>query len=1482
MANPMKLSRSLSVFSAFLAAASLALAATTGSDAIPARITQQLQEKTLVTLPGNTHRLIATAKDLGPAPASMPTGRMILVLRHSAEQEASLQTFLQAVQNPADPEFHHWLTPEEFGARYGVSQADLAAVTGWLGSHGFAVDNVAKNRLTIEFSGTAAQVAAAFHTQIHSYLIGGEKHWANASDPQIPAALAPVIAGVAAMNDFRPKSLAVRGPSGHYDASTGKITPDVTYPRTHFTPDFLYVGPADAATIYNTPNALNPNASGTKYDGTGITIGIAGDSNITLAQNDNYRATFGLPVNHTQVVLAGPDPGVNGDAIEAYLDTQVAGGLAPGATVILYTSDNTTVSYGLFLAINRALDDNVADILNVSFGGCEASQGSFNQYINTVWEAAAAQGITVTVSSGDSGSAGCDDPNTESQAQYGLAVNGLGSTPYNVIVGGTDFDTLYGNFPTYVDTTNTLAHHRSAKSYIPEEPWNNSTFIGSNGSLANNKTWASMGYSGDGIVGGGGGVSLVYSEPSWQSGFAKDLSGRNVPDVSFLAANALYGAIWGLCTDLDSGVDCAGNPQTGNNFNLTGVGGTSAAAPAFAGMLALVAQKQGGRLGQADYVLYNLANTKYSTVFHDVTTGNNSVYCFTGTSNCALNSNNFPYLTGYDAGTGYDEASGLGSVDVSQLATNWANAGLISTTSALTLNGGTSTVSITHGATVTVGGHVTPGSGSTVTGDVALVDSLSAATFPNNEGITAFSLSGGAFSGTTTYLPGGTYTVKAHYGGSPADAASDSNAISVSVAPESSSTAVSSGGCYDPQTNSVAATVNYGYYCYVDAEPYGNSATAANPNGYAIGTVTFKGSGTTLGTAPVMSNGIAEFATAVLPPGSNTVTASFPGDNSFKASTGTLAGVVNKAVTSSSLSLSTPSITAGSQVTLTGSLATDSLGGAPTGTVSFMDGATTVNSATLAGSAATSSALAAGQAQFTSSAFTSGPHTLSAVYNGDSNYAASAASTPILLNVAAASTTVTVMPASSSITASQSLSVSISLTTATGLSAPTGAVTLSAPGTSGTYTSAATNLAAGTATIVIPANSLASGVDTLTVQYTGDTYYGTASGTANVTISSGGTLTPTVTVMPGASNVTSFPLNVTVAVTGSGATPTGTAKLSSGSYNSSSVPLTGGQAIFVLNAGNLANGPNILTVTYSGDSVYKSGTGTAPVLVLGSPTVTVTPASSTVTTDKSLAVTVSVSTLSPLPPPTGTITLIGGGYNSGATPLAAGSAQITIPAGALALGTDTLGATYSGDTNYNPAAGNTNVQVNAPTPGFSVAATNVTISSPGATTSNTSTLTVTPTNGFTGPITFGASITSSPSGAVYLPTFAVSPNPLTITGAAAQTTTLTVSTTAPTSAVVHAAGTMSRWLPAGILSLAALLLFGIPARRRNWRGMVAIILLLGALATGAVACGGGGSGGGGGGGGGGTPGTTAGSYTVTVTGTAGTVVQTTTFTVNVQ
>ena len=763
----------LSAFALAAAAVCLPLESqSTQPAAVSNRITAPIDESNLVALSGNIHPMAQARFDRGAAPSSMATGRIMLLLARSGAQQQALTDYLADVQNPSSPSFHKWLTPAQFGAAFGISDSDLQTVEGWLQSQGFKVEKVPAARNVIQFSGTAGQVESAFHTSIHAFSVLGETHYANVSDPQIPAALAPVVAGVTPLNDFRPKPHVVKGGSGHYDAATGTLQPDLTL-FSGSTP-LLFVDPADAATIYDTPNTnLNLNfTSGTTYDGTGVNIGVVGVSDLTIADVQNYRVAFlgetSGTVNLPTVIIDGDDPGLNGAGVETLLDNEVSGGIAPKAKVYYYAAADTDLTSGLYNAILRAIDDNAVAILSMSFGECEASLGtSGNSFLDEVAQQAAAQGISWVVSAGDGGSAGCDNFDTETQATGGLAVSGMASTPWTIAVGGTDFDVLPTAFASYANATSsgTAPYYRTALKYIPENPWNDSTTVDT--AIANNVRYLNSQGQGN-IVAGSGGMSNVYAKPSYQVSLTPADSVRDLPDVSLFASNGFEQAMWLICSDnvtdgdpFQTYTNCqtsGGALQSGTTFD--GVGGTSASAPAFAGVLALVSQSQGGaRLGQANSILYQLAKSKYSTVFHDVTVGNNSVPCVTGSLNCGTNL----FLTGYAAGTGYDLATGLGSVDVKQLIANWSSVALTSTATTLSINGSTAAYSGVHGKSVPFAVGVTP---TAATGAVAVIDTANqtsggTGSGPQNNGQLSIALASGAGSASYNGLPGGTYTVSA-------------------------------------------------------------------------------------------------------------------------------------------------------------------------------------------------------------------------------------------------------------------------------------------------------------------------------------------------------------------------------------------------------------------------------------------------------------------------------------------------------------------------------------------------------------------------------------------------------------------------------------------------------------------------------------------------------------------------------------------------
>ena len=976
----------------------------------PALITQAVNESELVTLSGNRHPLATAAADRGPVPASMPADRMLLVLQRSPDQERALDMLVESLHDPNSPNYHRWLTPAQFGAQWGAADSDITAVTAWLESHGFSVAGATSGKTAIEFSGTAGQIQEAFHTEMHQYMVNGEMHHANAADPQIPAALAPAVAGISRLNDFFPKSSARKGQRGIFDASTGRIHPDLTL-GTDFGPA-LYVGPADAATIYNSPNkALNPAATGSTLDGTGAKIGIIGDSDIVFSENADYRKFFGLSANAPALVVDGTKPDENGDALEAYLDTEVANGIAPNAKLSLYIATSTATTFGGDLAAVKALSDNDVDVLSESFGECEAGLGtSGNLFYYQLWQQAAAQGISVTVSTGDSGSAGCDNPDKQIQAQYGLQINGLASTPFNLAVGGTDFYALLGpdgsgaDFTNYVSLDSDPKYLRSAFGYIPESPWNDSYYNFPPASYSQNLTTPDPQAN---IVAGSGGKSGCevgsidsqgkfhctsgYPKPSWQAAPGVPADGvRDIPDVSLLAGNGFYGANWGICTNLE--VDSDNQPVEdcvpGSNglppgyFYITGVGGTSAAAPTFAGILALIRQSTGERQGQPAYVLYNLARAG-SSALHDVVLGNNSVPCTAGTPNCSKNSQGDYFLTGYNAGTGYDLASGLGSVDISALIAKWKSAGLSPTTTSLTI----SPVSLEHGLSTVASASVSSDNGF-VSGDVTLTADITPSL---NLGV--FKLDASASTGNLnlTSLPGGTYKVVASYDGSSQDAKSVSAPVTLTVKPESSTTILAT-TVTNPSTGDpyVAAYTPYGYPFTFTAQPYGNHSQVVKgvvePDGIAAGTVKFTSGSTALASVKLASDGYATLSGRIFSPGIYPITAAYEGDASFDASSSAPHSIhVSKGSTGVTLSVDTKTYN-GKPYIFKATVTTDSDGLPPSGDVELRSGSTVIAKGSLVGLESTKTTPAEAISTITTSDVPAGADKIVAVYLGDTNY----------------------------------------------------------------------------------------------------------------------------------------------------------------------------------------------------------------------------------------------------------------------------------------------------------------------------------------------------------------------------------------------------------------------------------------------------------------------------------------------------------------
>jgi subtilase family serine protease len=767
------------------------------------RVIAKIDNSRRIVLSGHLPGALRRAKDLGRLSSSTPVEHMIMVLQPSDEQKAELRRVLDEQQDSRAANYHQWMTPEQFGASFGVADDDIAQVSAWLESQGFTVDDVAKSKRVLHFSGTIGNLETAFHTQMHSYQVNGETHVSNNSAISVPAALNPVIAAVPMNNFFR------KGHMGPVRTLRALISsPDFTSGTTHYT------GPADFAAIYNTAPLL---AAG--INGTGSSIAVVGRSDIQLSDVQTYRQLFGLPPNDPIFIHAGQDNGTEpGDDGESDLDVEISGGIAPNAQIYFVIGTPTYLVDGITNSIQYIVENNLADIMSISYGSCEGVEGTGGNAFNSqAFEQAAAQGISVFVASGDNGPAECDNQN-DSYEVLGYAAGSEASTPYSVAVGGSEFNEGSG---TYWATSNTAQNYGSALRYIPEYPWNSAKG-------ATPTTESSL----SGLWSGSGGISSYYLQPSWQTGpginnssdpamtnggdwvtgvtltngggsgytaaptvtftggcaaeptATTTISGGSVtgivfnygtqggtlhtgqgigcttaPSVAFSAApacgttatgTATIGPMWNT-PPLISGVphrltpDLVLNAASGHDGTLfcsegvceissTGtlldagiVGGTSVAAPSMAGIQALINQANGGRQGAPNYIYYSLAAAQNTTncnsstppatgsncAFQDITQGNNLV-C--GTSTCTTTTGT---KMGWQAGPGYDLATGLGSVNAANLSNQWKNVVFNSSSTTLNLS---QTTGILQGGSVTLSGTVAAGSGSgTPTGDVAFI-----------------------------------------------------------------------------------------------------------------------------------------------------------------------------------------------------------------------------------------------------------------------------------------------------------------------------------------------------------------------------------------------------------------------------------------------------------------------------------------------------------------------------------------------------------------------------------------------------------------------------------------------------------------------------------------------------------------------------------------------------------------------------------------
>jgi hypothetical protein len=933
-----------------------------------ALVTQAVDEKNVAVLKGNVHPLARAEFDRGAAPLDLKMDRMLLVLKRSEEQEAALRKLLDDQQDKNSRSYRQWLTPEQFGQQFGPADSDIPKITAWLQGHGFHDVKVSHGRTTIEFSGNAAQVQEALGASIHKYVVNGEEHWANANDPQIPATLAPVVAGVFTLHNFL-KQPQVRIAEERFTAVAPKAG---ERPQFTSTTGKHALGSTDYYTIYN----INPQQGGS----TPGHIAIVGRSNIDLSDVGDFHGVMLDGSYAAGVTVNGPDPGDLGgsEEAEAVLDTTWAGVTSPSSLVTLVVSESTATTDGADLSEQFIIDNNFADVMSESFGNCESNYTSGAAAgIAALAQQAAVEGITYVVAAGDSGSSGCDDPHTETRATQPVAVNMLASTPYTVAVGGTMFNEN-GNDSKYWAATNTQGTRSSALSYIPEDVWNESCATGATGCVK------------PGIWAGGGGASIFFSKPAWQAGIAgiPSDSARDVPDVSLTAAAH------------DPYLICLQNscvPDSTGKFFFAGVSGTSASTPAFAGIMAMLVGKNGVRLGQPNYVLYRLAAAENLSqcnasstvavvanmcVFNDVTSGNNAVpgepsYGTPGAK--------------YASRPGYDLATGLGSVNATNLINQWNSVTFNPTSTAFTI----APTTAQHGDALNVTVNVTPNSGTGVpTGVVWLQQNL----FPHSNLIgdnTAdiLPLTAGTFAGVTHALPGGTYQVNAHYAGDGTYGGSDSAPpVTVTISPEPTTMTFSvlttdSGGNLVPFSGGV-----YGTPIYYQAQLSWKS-------GYGLpsGWVTFMDNGgfPTQGTIDKHGTALTPVMT-MIPVGAHAITASYLADNNFG---GSGVGIpINFAITQEATTLTLTAQPSGASLAISATLSTANVGAYAGGSIMFYSNGTLLGTASPPAGWSSGGGVAQSVNTYVASNLAAGQYSFTASYTGDRNYLGSSAA-PVSVNL---------------------------------------------------------------------------------------------------------------------------------------------------------------------------------------------------------------------------------------------------------------------------------------------------------------------------------------------------------------------------------------------------------------------------------------------------------------------------------------------------
>jgi subtilase family serine protease len=925
---------------------------------------------------------VSSSREIGSLPDSTPVSVEVVIARAPAVQ-AAFEQLLEDQQNPNSPRYHQWLTPKQIGEQYGATQHDLDALSAWLTAQGMTLTGIAPSRIFVRATASAGVVGNAFKTQFRTYSVGDKSRFSVATEPSIPAAFSSIIASISGLSQVELHPM-------HRIRPAAAPKPDYTTAG-----GYHYVFPADFATIFDINSVYNAG-----INGTGQHVAIIGESDIVASDIAAFEAKANLPSNTPKTIVvpspAGVDPGiVDGDEGESDLDLQRVIGVAPGVSADFVISGTVGTTQGIDVAMRYEIETLLDPVMTLSYGGCEggttgANLATDNAY-NSLFQTGAAAGISIFISSADSGAASCDGAFEAAPATQFLSINFLCSSGSVTCVGGTEFNDT-ASPSTYWSTSNGTGYE-SALGYIPEGAWNESTVVGTSSTTYQ-------------VAASGGGVSKYITKPSFQTGLGVPADGfRDVPDVSFPAAD--HDGYFGCEADVVFSPTATGNCATGGGLIFSG---TSAAAPGMAGVAALLNQKlgtggTGTGQGNLNPLLYKLAALNSGNPFHDTTLASAGFSsCDVTTPSTCNNSTPGPTtltggLAGYAIGTGYDQVTGWGSLDVNAFLTSAAALPTLpATTTTLTANPTT----ITTAQTVVFSSTVTSASG-TPTGTVQFSSNGTALGSP----VTL--VNGTASTSAQTFSNVGTYTITASYSGSTSYATSSATSLAfvVTAVPKiASSTSILA-------TTATATTTT----------AVGFTATVTGSSGTPTGTVQFKLNGSNLGSAVTLSSGSATLSNQTLPAGADLVTAVYSGDGTYATSTSAAATVTVTALASSTaFTLSPASVATTANTTIT--FTVTGSGPTPTGSVTLKSGSTALGTSTLVGGTVSVTATPASYGLGT------GSYILYGVYSGDATYATSTSSNQTLTVTAPPAPTLTLSPSPSSlnIVLGNSASDSITLT----------------------------------------------------------------------------------------------------------------------------------------------------------------------------------------------------------------------------------------------------------------------------------------------------------------------------------------------------------------------------------------------------------------------------------------------------------------------